>query len=845
MRARVIAALTAAMPFALIFAVMPFGDPLAHWQSGDPTSALQTLALGGIWAFIMLLFGAGGEREKTGFYLILLCLVLYVERFNFREVTLLGAITWTNILCIALVTELFIVRQLGATGMLATSKLFSTAYRTLLFALPLTVLAYNHSFNAPLDGDGVVAIFQTDVTEAYDFVAEYIDPRYVLALVLLPALFLLFGWRQAPARPGFKFLLVVACVAALQLAVLYQTDYPKARLISLLAKSYTKYHFELTEFRKVRAERGAGIADLAAVKRGGKETFVVVIGESHSRNHMSAYGYVRETTPWLDRLAEEEGLLLFEHAYANHTHTVQALSLALTEANQYNGKAHYRSASLIDLARQAGFSTAWISNQVAFGIWDNVITALAETADRYVRLNKHVGRTVQTNVHDGEAVDALRQVAAALDEGGDNLIVVHLMGSHARYCERFPETFAVFNEADSFLFGRLAADVAFRERIDCYDNSVVYNDHVVGGLFEEARRIANLAGFFYFADHGEAVVSGQGHNSAVFSHEMTHTPMYVWLSDAYRSARPERVEELRRRRSAYFTNDLVYDTLVGLLGIETPFYDPRGDLGSKHFSLELSGARTLHGERPLHEDPFIAQRLFNDALPPGRVIAHRTNTLGKLADAAKAGFDGVEIDLVFQPGGAGGHFEPARDDRIRSHGTLDAFLDAAQSWGLTKLWLDIKNLDDENYEHALAELERLASEHAELKRIAIIESFADQAWFAQFAASGWHTSYYLPTEPLLEAMRATDRTASERAAEAIARQVKAQKTAAVSFDTRLYPFVKKHLEPLLGAEVVYHAYDLEVRAWEPEARRTLEAKPYFDDPRLQTILVRISSEFHL
>ena len=30
----------------------------------------------------------------------------------------------------------------------------------------------------------------------------------------------------------------------------------------------------------------------------GDETFLVIIGESQNRKHMSAYGYSRDTTPW-------------------------------------------------------------------------------------------------------------------------------------------------------------------------------------------------------------------------------------------------------------------------------------------------------------------------------------------------------------------------------------------------------------------------------------------------------------------------------------------------------------------------------------------------------------------
>lgn len=62
-----------------------------------------------------------------------------------------------------------------------------------------------------------------------------------------------------------------------------------------------------------------------------KGIYILVIGESETRDHMHAYGYSRETTPWLDSMVSKSGTILFQHAYSNHTHTVPALTYALSE----------------------------------------------------------------------------------------------------------------------------------------------------------------------------------------------------------------------------------------------------------------------------------------------------------------------------------------------------------------------------------------------------------------------------------------------------------------------------------------------------------------------------------
>jgi hypothetical protein len=268
-------------------------------------------------------------------------------------------------------------------------------------------------------------------------------------------------------------------------------------------------------------------------------------------------------------------------------------------------------------------------------------------------------------------------------------------------------------------------------------------------------------------------------------------------------------------------------------------------LSSAEYRLTLADARTLHGERLIAEDPALVQDLFVRGLPTDRVIAHRVNSLGKLSDAGRAGFGGVELDVMFRLTDEGGYFELGHDDAHRTHGDLGTYLAAAEKWEFSKLWLDIKNLDSENFRYALEELERLAARHAGLKAVALVESSSREPWFAAFAASGWHTSYYLPTEEVLDAMEVRDAVASARLAESISRQVRAQSATAVSFDIALYRFVIDHLQQRLDPHMVYHVWDLAIRAWEPDARRRLEAEPYFRDPRIRTIIVGIESAFSI
>ena len=82
---------------------------------------------------------------------------------------------------------------------------------------------------------------------------------------------------------------------------------------------------------------------------------MLVIGESQNKDHMSLYGYSRKTTPWIDEQICRPNWVSFNHAYSNYVQTVPALSLALTAASQYNGKAYISSPRYSTWRRRQAF----------------------------------------------------------------------------------------------------------------------------------------------------------------------------------------------------------------------------------------------------------------------------------------------------------------------------------------------------------------------------------------------------------------------------------------------------------------------------------------------------------
>jgi len=333
--------------------------------------------------------------------------------------------------------------------------------------------------------------------------------------------------------------------------------------------------------KKKRIQRLNALGTLPVLP-GHKGIYVLVIGESETRNHMSAYGYQRETTPWLTQFAKDPGTLLFKNPYSNHTHTVPVLTYALSEKNQYNQVPLAKAYSLIEIANAAGFDTYWISNQERYGAWDTPVAEIASTAKHQVWLNGEVGANIKTAYLDEE----LPIKTPDLKNVENALIVFHLMGEHLTYADRYPAVYQKFDESGT--------------KRDEYDNAVLYTDFVLSRIYDLVKDNPHFQGLIYFSDHGEEPDLGKGHESTKFTNQMSRIPFVAHFSDSYRSANPALFETLKGQENDYWTNDLVYNFMTEIMGIQSfPVNEPNLTLGNPAYDRTKDNVRTLHGERKI------------------------------------------------------------------------------------------------------------------------------------------------------------------------------------------------------------------------------------------------------
>jgi glucan phosphoethanolaminetransferase (alkaline phosphatase superfamily) len=295
-----------------------------------------------------------------------------------------------------------------------------------------------------------------------------------------------------------------------------------------------------------------------------EEVHILIIGESARRDSWSAYGYSRKTTPNIDRLRSE--MILFKNAVADANVTICAVPILLTGMSPARFDMKAVRGNLVDLAGEAGYSTAWLMNQ------DPHISLLTGV---------HAGRMVyppslKTLAASRLPLDQIllpefnRQIAS---RGKPQFIGLHVIGSHWAYDSRYPAAFELFGSGAALTSPDAISGKPDPQIVDAYDNSVAYTDWFLAQIIDSARSLPVPATVTYFSDHGEdlyALDGMSGHGAAVYSKHQFDIPAFVWVNAAYRQAHADKVRALEQNAGKEIRSHNVFYSVADLMGIQWP-----------------------------------------------------------------------------------------------------------------------------------------------------------------------------------------------------------------------------------------------------------------------------------
>ncbi|NPA72090.1 MAG: lipid A phosphoethanolamine transferase [Gammaproteobacteria bacterium] len=432
---------------------------------------------------------------------------------------------------------------LGGVAYLFSAPLLQKIWLSivLFFAISGSLdLIYAITFGGVFTSSTFEAIALTDASEAFEFFQAYasIENVLVLAVYWLGIFYALktvqFTAPKQTRQKVFTALGVLMLLIAIQqvndrgrafdvvpgfsgVAIDYYGDHQSIELIVANRKDF----YENSQFE-------------AKPLSGKAQTYLVVIGESLGRKHMSLYGYGRETTPRLNAVRDE--MVLFSNSISNFAQTHPSLGVNLTAADTLNKNSPYQSVSLVDVFKRAGFKVFWISNQQPLRSSTKPLASLA--AEQHFISNDFHG--VEVSRYDGYMLPAIER--AVNDSAQHKVIFVHMMGSHLQYKNRYPASDSLFKDRENLSAYRDDISDAQLDYINAYDDSVHYSDKVVGRMIGLLQKLKGVAGLSFWSDHGEEVFdvkSFKGHGPDGVTASMLEVPFFFWRNEHYREAFPK------------------------------------------------------------------------------------------------------------------------------------------------------------------------------------------------------------------------------------------------------------------------------------------------------------------
>ena len=422
----------------------------------------------------------------------------------------------------------------------------------------------------------IFVFFDSNPQEVSEFLAFYsTKPIIVLTLITLlvsvwclKQLYLLSSQFFTVSKNTiiYSLIFIGIILGFLRLSKLIDYNFPY-----LFARSYILYQKESKELDVYKKNKNGNFESVAVKPSSAQQVYVLVLGESTTKSHLGVYDYARPTTPLLS--AQKDDLLLFQDVISPNTYSVASVTKLLTLANYEYPKATGQG-SIIQLANAADFETFWLSNQRPLGPYESLITKLSFSSD-------HTKFITTVNAGNSKTLDAdlLSDLDAVLNQSQSNkiFILLHLIGTHHNYEDRYPPSFNVFN---GMVNSNFRSD-AIAEKINHYDNAVLYNDFVLNAVIDRLKTLNANSFMLFLSDHGEELYTDlniAGHNEDTPTKSMYEIPFILWQSEKYKEYRTIDTDV----NKPYMSDDLFHG-LADLMGIQCNQVDYQRSIFSDRF----------------------------------------------------------------------------------------------------------------------------------------------------------------------------------------------------------------------------------------------------------------------
>lgn len=440
--------------------------------------------------------------------------------------------------------------------------------------MPLMFLELGHIylFKTRIGLNTFFTLFVSNVKETKEFLTQNIPAKlFVLGVLFFVAPFF-FLLKLQPIELQHRFLFFILCLflSAPFIRNLFKTGFKFKDGYVLNPYSNVIYHFfyykKTYKALKETLEKNHSkpfeniVSDM---DKNVPETYVVILGESANRTHLSLYGYSRETTPFSDKIKDE--LVILKNAFSPFAQTMPVLERVLTFADKENPNFLFEKGTIVDYFKQAGFKTYWFSNQYALS--DTLVTAISSHADWEKSYNFSGMKRFEKTGFDGDMLPDIERVLS--DKSVEKKVLfIHLIGSHSAYTNRYPAEWKYFNDN----MPNKALSAQGHVFLNAYDDSIRYTDYVVNQIIESVKKQTTTSFCLYFSDHGEDIYDTTtnkilGH-SELANEPMTSVPFYFWFSEKYKEKRSSFIQSLIKKTDEVYNTENVIHTIIRLAGLD-------------------------------------------------------------------------------------------------------------------------------------------------------------------------------------------------------------------------------------------------------------------------------------
>lgn len=503
---------------------------------------------------------------------------------------------------------------------------------------------------------------------------------------------------------------------------------PQILLISGIAlfsyQNFNSFQSNSSFFKQVNNNFHADIGKKYVPSLPRKLLLIVYIGESTSVSNMQIYGYKRNTTPKMSKLASENSLIVFQNVLSTHTHTTPSLLEALSVAREQSSTdsiENLKRASISDVLDSIDINTHLFSNQGYAGSFNLASPIIFNKSKRNFSVDLMIGN------NDSKAKKPFDYdyFKVALDNYLDNykknteVVFLHSYAGHGNYLKFIPEEFRhpidnIFTNSSPNSISTIASEKTIKT-IEEYDSAITYIDYSLSNLFSLTDELSYPIATIYFSDHGDSVYSGSGHDSSRANIYNFRVPLVIHFNPVARKSYPEvysKYQKLSQTKSLD-TLDKLPTLILDLLGFDINnlpkdlFFLPNfGEKNSRNpksifvrktnssitqISLSIDGVNKGN-YNDIGTGAFIIDRLNQQE---SLLCLHGANTFEGIV-RANITSNCLEFDLVVNDD----ELEVYHPPRKNFHLKIDALIN--EKTKNRHFWIDSKNANDPSACHKIA-----------------------------------------------------------------------------------------------------------------------------------------------